>query len=60
MFLTPVEGYLSSSYTVPMSLLSVLLTICAHQHRARTVRILKKADLEQRNGIRWYSDAPVK
>lgn len=60
MFLTPVEGYLSSSYTVPMSLLSVLFTICAHQHRARTVRILQKADLEQRNGIRWYSDAPVK
>jgi hypothetical protein len=43
-----------------MSLLRVLLTICAHQHRARTVRILKKADLEQRNGIRWYSDARVK
>ena len=42
------EGYLSSSYTVPMSLLSVLLTIGAHQHRARTVRILKKAELEQR------------
>ena len=42
------KRYLSSSYTVPMSLLSVLLTICAHQHRARTVRILKKAELEQR------------
>jgi hypothetical protein len=40
-------------------LLSVLLTICAHQHRARTAR-MQKADLEQRNGIRWYSDAPVK
>lgn len=55
-FLTPVEAHLSNSYTVPMSFLNVLLTICAHQHRARTVRILKKADEEQRHGFRWYVD----
>ena len=55
-FLTPVEAHLSNSYTVPMSFLNVLLTICAHQHRARTVRILKKADQEQRHGFRWYVD----
>lgn len=55
-FLTPVEAHLSNSYTVPMSFLNVLLTICAHQHRARTVRILKKADYEQRHGFRWYVD----
>ncbi len=55
-FLTPVEAYLSSSYTAPMTFLDVLLTICAHQHRARTVRILKKADYEQRHGFRWYSE----
>ena|SRR5579864_7177249 len=55
-FLTPVEAHLSNSYTVPMSFLNVLLTICAHQHRARTVRILKKADYEQRHGCRWYVD----
>ncbi len=53
-FLTPVEAHLSNSYTVPMSFLNVLLTVCAHQHRARTVRILKKADQEQRHGFRWY------
>ena len=55
-FLTPVEAHLSNSYTVPMSFLNVLLTVCAHQHRARTVRILKKADKEQRHGFRWYPD----
>jgi DNA-binding MurR/RpiR family transcriptional regulator len=55
-FLTPVEAHLSNSYTAPMSFLNVLLTICAHQHKARTVRILKKADYEQRHGFRWYSE----
>jgi DNA-binding MurR/RpiR family transcriptional regulator len=55
-FLTPVEAHLSNSYTVPMSFLNVLLTVCAHQHRARTVRILKKADQEQRHGFRWYPE----
>ena len=55
-FLTSVEAHLSNSYTVPMSFLNVLLTICAHQYRARTVRILKKADQEQRHGFRWYVD----
>lgn len=53
-FLTPVEAHLSNSYAVPMSFLNVLLTLCAHQHRARTVRILKQADQEQRHGFRWY------
>ena len=53
-FLTPVEAHLSNSYTAPMSFFNVLLTVCAHQHRSRTVRILKKADQEQRYGFRWY------
>jgi len=55
-FLAPVEAHLSNSYTAPMSFFNVLLTICAHQHRARTLRILKKADQEQRHGFRWYAD----
>jgi len=53
-FLTPVEAHLSNSYAAPMSFLNVLLTVCAHLHRARTVRILEKADKEQRSGFRWY------
>jgi DNA-binding MurR/RpiR family transcriptional regulator len=55
-FLTPVEAHLSNSYVAPMSFLNVLLTVCAHYRRARTLRILKKADQEQRHGFRWYSE----
>lgn len=54
-FLTPVEAHLSNSYTAPMSFVNVLLTICAHYRRARTMRILKQVDQEQRYGFRWYS-----
>jgi hypothetical protein len=39
-----------------MSFLNALLTICAHYRRARTFRILKKVDQEQRHGFRWYSE----
>jgi DNA-binding MurR/RpiR family transcriptional regulator len=55
-FLTPVEAPLSNSYTAPMSFLNVLLTVCAHYRRSRTLRILKKVDQEQRHGFRWYPD----
>jgi DNA-binding MurR/RpiR family transcriptional regulator len=55
-FLMPVEAHLSNSYAAPMSFLNVLLTVCAHYRRARTLRILKKVDREQRYGFRWYSD----
>lgn len=55
-FLVPVEAHLSNSYAAPMSFLNVLLTVCAHYRRARTFRILKKVDQEQRHGFRWYSD----
>ncbi len=55
-FLTSVEAHLSNSYTAPMSFFNILLTACAHQHRARTLRILKKVDREQRYGFRWYSE----
>ncbi len=55
-FLMPVESNIGNSYAAPMSFLNVLLTICAHQHQSRTLRILKKADYEQRHGFRWYSE----
>jgi DNA-binding MurR/RpiR family transcriptional regulator len=55
-FLMPVEAHLSNSYAAPMCFLNVLLTICAHYRRARTVRILKKVDQEQRHGFRWYAE----
>ncbi len=55
-FLTVVESFIGNSYSAPMSFINVLLTICAHRYRTRTVQILKKADYEQRHGFRWYSD----
>lgn len=55
-FLAPVEAHLSNSYAAPMSFLNVLLTVCAHYRRPRTMRILKKVDYEQRHGFRWYAD----
>jgi DNA-binding MurR/RpiR family transcriptional regulator len=55
-FLVPVEAHLSNSYTAPMSFLNVVLTVCAHYRRARTFRILKEVDKEQRHGFRWYSE----
>jgi DNA-binding MurR/RpiR family transcriptional regulator len=54
-FLTSVEAPFSNSYAAPMSFIHVLFTICAHYRRARTLSLLKKVDLEQRQGYRWYS-----
>lgn len=53
-FLVPVEAHLSNSYTAPMSFLNVLLTLCAQYRQARTLKILKEVDQEQRTGYRWY------
>jgi RpiR family carbohydrate utilization transcriptional regulator len=55
-FLAPVEARLSDSYAASMSFLNVLLTVCAHYRRTRTLRILKKVDQEQRHGFRWYTE----
>ena len=53
-FVTAVEAPISNSYTAPMSFLNVLLTVCAHYRRARTLSVLRKVDREQRHGFRWY------
>jgi DNA-binding MurR/RpiR family transcriptional regulator len=53
-FLASIDSHLSSSYAAPMSLFNVLLTICAHYRQAKTLKILKKLDQEQRHGYRWY------
>jgi DNA-binding MurR/RpiR family transcriptional regulator len=53
-FLASIDSHLSNSYAAPMSLFNVLLTICAHYRQARTLKILKKLDQEQRSGYRWY------
>lgn len=53
-FVTAVEAPISNSYTAPMSFFNVMLTVCAHYRRARTLSVLTKVDREQRHGFRWY------
>lgn len=53
-FLASVEAPFSNSYVAPFSFVNILFTLCAHNRRARTLAILKKVDLEQRQGYRWY------
>jgi DNA-binding MurR/RpiR family transcriptional regulator len=53
-FVTAVEAPVSNSYTAPMSFLNIMLTVCAHYRRARTLSVLRQVDREQRHGFRWY------
>ena len=56
-FLASVEaGSFVSSYAAPIALLSMLLAACAEARRDATLRWMKKVEVEQRNGFRWYSD----
>jgi RpiR family carbohydrate utilization transcriptional regulator len=56
-FVTPVESALYGvSYVAPMALLNLLLVTCAATRKARTIRLLKAADAEQRRDFRWYRD----
>ncbi|MGB0035161.1 MAG: MurR/RpiR family transcriptional regulator [Candidatus Acidiferrales bacterium] len=43
-----------ASYVAPIALLDVIVVACANYRRARTLALLKQADLEQRTGFRWY------
>ena len=43
------------SYVAPMALLNALLVGCAIYRQSRTLALLKKAEVEQRTGYRWYS-----
>lgn len=56
-FVAPVESALYGvSYVAPMSLLNLLLVACVATRKARTIRLLKAADAEQRTDFRWYRD----
>jgi RpiR family carbohydrate utilization transcriptional regulator len=56
-FVAPVESTLYGvSYVAPMALLNLLLLACVATGKARTMRLLKAADAEQRAGFRWYRD----
>src|SRR5207244_12912801 len=59
-FVTPVESTLYGvSYVAPMAFLNMVLIACAASRKARTMRLLKAADAEQRTGFRWYRDGDV-
>ena len=56
-FVAPVESTLYGvSYVAPMALLNLLLVACVATRQARTIRLLKAADAEQRTDFRWYRD----
>ena len=59
-FVTPVEGTLYGvSYVAPMAFLNMVLVACAGTRKARTIRLMKAAEVEQRTGFRWYRDGDV-
>lgn len=59
-FVTPVEGTAYGvSYVAPMAFLNLLLVACAATRKARTLRLLEAADVEQRTGFRWYRDGEL-
>lgn len=56
-FVAPVEATLYGvSYVAPMALLNMVVVACAATRKARTLKLLKAADAEQRAGFRWYVD----
>jgi len=57
---TPVQSTLYGvSYVAPMAFLNMVLLACAASRKARTIRLLKAADAEQRTGFRWYRDGEL-
>lgn len=53
----PVEGTsYGVSYVAPMALLNMVIVATAATRKARTLKLLKAADAEQREGFRWYVD----
>jgi DNA-binding MurR/RpiR family transcriptional regulator len=42
------------SYVAPIALVDAILAACGNFKRARTIALLREADLEQRTGFRWY------
>jgi RpiR family carbohydrate utilization transcriptional regulator len=43
-----------SSYVAPMALFNVIVLACANHRRARTLKLVKLLEEEQRHGFRWY------
>jgi DNA-binding MurR/RpiR family transcriptional regulator len=43
-----------SSYVAPMALFNVIVVACANHQRARTLKLVKQLEQEERHGFRWY------
>lgn len=58
-FIAPVETpSFGVSYVAPMALLNALVAECADVQRAKTLKLLREVDAEQRSGSRWYLHEP--
>lgn len=44
------------SYVAPLAVVDVILAACVQHRRARTIRLMKRADQEKSFAFRWYSD----
>lgn len=54
-FLTAVDTpSFGTSYVAPMALLNMIVVACANYKRSRTLALLKKVEVEERHGFRWY------
>ncbi len=54
-FLASIEAPpFGASYIAPMAILNAILVACANYRRARTLSILRAAELEELHGSRWY------
>jgi DNA-binding MurR/RpiR family transcriptional regulator len=55
-FLVSIKAPFGTCYAAPMAFLNALATACAYFRRKRTLRLMNKADEEQRHGFRWYPE----
>ncbi|HTW47278.1 MAG TPA: MurR/RpiR family transcriptional regulator [Acidobacteriaceae bacterium] len=55
-FIVPIDTPSFTSYVAPMALLDAILSAVANYRTDRTLAILKEAEKEQRDGIRWYPE----
>ena len=56
-FVAPTEGPLyAGSYVAALGLINVLLVVCSHYRRGRTLNVFRELEKEQRSGFRWFTE----
>jgi RpiR family transcriptional regulator, carbohydrate utilization regulator len=48
--------HFGASYVAPMAMLDALLSAIANRRRARTMKLLKEMEADQKSGYRWYPE----